>query len=73
MSPFDSIGNIPFDLSVLSSLFPQNRCISDKARKLESDGRILRLKKVFMSQVRTKQEKRFLVNLLQIIYMDRHT
>ena len=45
MSPFDSIGNIPFDLSVLSSLFPQNRCISDKARKLESDGRILRLKK----------------------------
>lgn len=45
MSPFDFIGNIPFDLNVLSSIFPQNKQIGDKARMLENAGRIIRLKK----------------------------
>ena len=45
MSPFDFIGNVPFDLSVLSSIFPKNKQISDKARMLENAGRIIRLKK----------------------------
>lgn len=45
MSPFDFIGNVPFDLSVLSSIFPKNKQISDKARMLEKTGRIIRLKK----------------------------
>lgn len=45
MSPFDLTGNVPFDLSVLSSIFPNNKHIGDKARKLENDGKIIRLKK----------------------------
>lgn len=45
MSPFDLTGNIPFDLSVLSSIFSYNKHIGDTARKLENDGRIIRFKK----------------------------
>jgi len=45
MSPLSFIGNIPFDLSVLSSIYPKNKHIGDKARKLESEGSIIRLKK----------------------------
>lgn len=44
MSPFNEIGNIPFDLNVLSSIFPNCKHIGEKARALESSGRILRLK-----------------------------
>jgi len=45
MSPFDSIGNIPFDINVLASIFPKNKHINEKARRLEADGSIIRLKK----------------------------
>lgn len=45
MSPFDSIGNIPFDIGVLSSIFPECKHINEKARKLEAQGRIIRLKR----------------------------
>lgn len=45
MSPFTTIGNVPFDLSVLASLFPEVRHINEKAMRLESEGRIIRLKR----------------------------
>ena len=43
-NPFVNIGNVPFDLSVLQTMFPDNKHITDKARSLESAGRIIRLK-----------------------------
>ena len=45
MTPFANIGNIPFDMSVLSSAFPHHKHINEKARALEKEGRIIRLKK----------------------------
>lgn len=45
MSPFAFIGNVPFDMNVLSSIFPKNKHINDKARMLEKSGSIIRLKK----------------------------
>lgn len=45
MTPFAKIGNIPFDINILSSLFPECRYITEKAISLVESGRILRLKK----------------------------
>lgn len=45
MTPFFKIGNVPFDLNVLSSLFPETKHIVEKARRLEADHRIIRLKR----------------------------
>jgi len=45
MTPFVNIGNVPFDMGILTSLFPDNKCITEKARSLEEAGRIVRLKK----------------------------
>ena len=39
------IGNTPFPCSVLSSIYPDTKQISDKARRLEQEGRIIRLKR----------------------------
>lgn len=39
------LGSVPFDLPVLQSLFPDCRHITDKALRLVSDGKIVRLKK----------------------------
>lgn len=44
MSPFTNTGNIPFDLNVLASLFPETKFIGEKARRLEASGAIVRLK-----------------------------
>ena len=44
MSPFTNTGNVPFDLNVLASLFPETKFISEKARRLEAAGTIIRLK-----------------------------
>lgn len=44
-SPFEIVKNVPFDLSVLQSIFPDCKQITDKARSLEAEGRIVRLKK----------------------------
>ena len=41
----NQVGNIPFTPSVLLCLFPKTKQISDKARYLEQDGRIIRLKR----------------------------
>ena len=41
----EKLGNIPFDLSVLQTVFPNCRQISDKARRLEADGQVVRLKR----------------------------
>lgn len=38
-------GNTPFSTSVLAAFYPENRQISDKARRLEQEGRIIRLKR----------------------------
>lgn len=38
------IGNIPFRLSVLQSVFPDNIAIAAKAKRLEDGGNIIRLK-----------------------------
>ena len=45
MSPLINIGNVPFDLNVLASTFPETKHITEKARRLEADGKIIRLKK----------------------------
>lgn len=45
MTPFANIGNVPFDVNVLSSVFPNNKHINEKARALEKAGIIIRLKK----------------------------
>lgn len=39
------VGNIPFLPSVLATLYPETRQINDKARRLEQEGRIVRLKR----------------------------
>jgi hypothetical protein len=44
MSPFTNIGNVPFDLNVLASLFPETKFTGEKARRLEAAGTIIRLK-----------------------------
>ena len=41
----EKLGNVPFDLSALQTVFPGNKHISDKARQLEADGQIVRLKR----------------------------
>ena len=38
-------GSTPFAMSALSDIFPSTKHISDKARRLEQEGRIIRLKK----------------------------
>lgn len=45
MTPFANIGNVPFDVNMLSSIFPNNKYINEKARALEKVGTIIRLKK----------------------------
>ncbi len=45
MTPFQDIGNVPFDVNVLSSIFPNCKHINEKARSLEKSGQIFRLKK----------------------------
>lgn len=45
MTPFSSIGNVPFDLNVLATIFPNCKHVNEKARALETAGRIARLKK----------------------------
>ena len=45
MTPFENIGNIPFDVNVLSAFFPNHQHINEKARALEKNGQIIRLKK----------------------------
>ena len=44
MSPLTTLANVPFDINVLSSVFPETKHITEKARKLVSDGKIIRLK-----------------------------
>ena len=44
-NPLSQAGNIPFTTSVLASFYPKTRQINDKARRLEQQGRIIRLKR----------------------------
>lgn len=44
-NPLQTLDGIPFDLSVLSSLYPDCAFINDKARRMEAEGQIIRLKK----------------------------
>ena len=43
--PLYQLGDIPFDISVLGGLFPNTKHITDKARRLEQEGRIIRMKR----------------------------
>lgn len=43
--PLQGIGPIPFDLSILQSLYPNCKDTPDLAQRLEADGRIVRLKR----------------------------
>lgn len=43
--PLQSIGPVPFDLSILQSLSPSCKDTADLAQRLEADGRIVRLKR----------------------------
>lgn len=45
MSPLINIGNIPFDLNVLTSVYPETKHIIEKASRLEADRKIIRLKR----------------------------
>ena len=45
MEALQQIGSVTFDLSVLQSFFPDCKHITDKALRLEADGRIVRLKR----------------------------
>ena len=44
-STLSQVGNTPFTPSVLESIFPNTKHISDKSRRLEEEGRIIRLKR----------------------------
>ena len=41
----EKLGNVPFDLSILQTIYPDCKHISDKARQMEADGQIVRLKR----------------------------
>lgn len=45
MTPVSVLCNIPFDISVLASLYPGTKHINEKAQRLEESGLIVRLKK----------------------------
>ena len=45
MPPFQKIGNVPFDGTMISTLFPKIKSVSEKARLLERSGKIIRLKR----------------------------
>lgn len=65
MGPFVNIGNVPFDINVLSSLFPGCSHITEKARALVDSGKIIRLKKglyIASEQESGKAYNRFLVS-----------
>ena len=65
MGTFVNIGNIPFDINVLSSLFPGCSHITEKARSLVDAGKIIRLKKglyIASEQESGKPFNRFLVS-----------
>ncbi len=41
----NQVGNTPFTTAVLASLYPETRQINDKARRMEQEGHIIRLKR----------------------------
>ncbi|MCF0183665.1 MAG: hypothetical protein HUK01_08425 [Bacteroidaceae bacterium] len=45
MSPLAKLGNVPFDLGVLASTFPGTKHVTEKARRLEAEGKIMRVKR----------------------------
>lgn len=45
MNNIKDLGIVPFDLSILQSFYPDCKHITDKARRLEAEGTIVRLKK----------------------------
>lgn len=65
MGPLANIGNVPFDINVLSSLFPSCSHITEKARALVDSGKIIRLKKglyIASEQESGKPLNRFLIS-----------
>ena len=64
MTPFENIGNIPFNVDVLSSIYPNNKHINEKARALEQSGQILRLKKGMYVASKMETGKEFSLELI---------
>ena len=65
MGPLANIGNVPFDINVLSSLFPSCSHITEKAKALVDSGKIIRLKKglyIASEQESGKPFNRFLIS-----------
>ena len=65
MGPLANIGNVPFDINVLSSLFPSCSHITEKAKALVDSGKIIRLKKglyIASEQESGKPLNRFLIS-----------
>ena len=56
---------VPFDISVLQSVYPGCKQITDKARRLVAEGRIIRLKK----DLYVACAENYLVNWWPTIYM----
>lgn len=59
-----SIGNVPFDLNVLATIYPDMKHIGEKARRLEADNEIIRLKRglyVVSPEVSDKKLNRYLI------------
>ena len=78
MSPFSNIGNIPFDLNVLATFFPNCKHINEKARALESARHIARLKNGLYVALPDETGKALSLNLIANhlygpSYVSRHT
>lgn len=58
------LGNIPFDVSVLDTVYPENRAIVAKADRLEKSGDVIRLKRgvyVVHPEISGKKINEFLI------------
>ena len=65
MGPLFKIGNIPFDINVLSSLYPNCSHVTEKAKALVDSGKIIRLKKglyIVSEEESGKTLNRFLIS-----------
>lgn len=64
MSPLHRMGNVPFDLNTLASIYPNIKHISEKARRFEDNNEIIRLKRglyIVNAEVSGKSLNRFLI------------
>lgn len=78
MSLIRSMGNVPFDLNVLASIYPDIKHANEKARRLEAEGKIIRLKRglyVVSPEVSGQSLNRYLIanHIYGPSYVSMHT